>query len=127
MYRGAAFADFDGDGRVDIAMTALGKPALVLRNVAGTGNHWIAFRLRGTRSNRDGIGAKVRVETAAGSQWNHATTAVGYASASERVVRFGLGREARVKAVEVAWPSGIVQRMEGVAADRVVEVVEPER
>jgi hypothetical protein len=124
MHRGAAFADFDGDGRVDVAVTALGRPATVLRNTSGVGNHWIAFRLTGTKSNRDGIGARVRVETSAGAQWNHVTTAVGYASASEKVVRFGLGREARVKLVEVTWPSGVRTRMEDVAGDRVVEVTE---
>lgn len=127
MYRGAAFADFDGDGRVDVAVTALGRPAVVLRNVAGAGNRWIAFRLTGTRSNRDGIGARVRIETAAGKQWNHVTTAVGYASASEKTVRFGLGRADRVKVVEIVWPSGTTQRLEGVAAGRVVEVREPVR
>lgn len=127
MHRGAAFADFDGDGRVDIAVTALGQPARVLRNTSGAGNHWIGFKLRGTRSNRDGIGARVRILTTAGGQWNHVTTAVGYASASEATARFGLGREDRVKSVEIVWPSGERQRLEEVAADRVVEVSEPPR
>ncbi len=127
MHRGAAFADFDGDGRVDVAMTALGKPAVVLRNVAGAGNHWLGLQLRGTRSNRDGIGAKVRIETAAGTQWNHVTTSVGYASSSEKTVRFGLGRENRVKVVEVTWTSGVAQRLEDVAADRLVTITEPPR
>jgi hypothetical protein len=124
MHRGAAFADFDGDGRVDVAVTSIGRPAVVLRNVAGPGNHWVAFRVTGTKSNRDGLGARVKIETAAGTQWNHATTAVGYASASEKVVRFGLGRERVVKAVEVTWPSGVVQRLEAIEGDRVVEVKE---
>jgi hypothetical protein len=125
MHRGAAFADFDGDGRVDAAVTALGKPAVVLRNASGTGNHWVGFRLTGSKSNRDAIGAKVRIETASGSQWNHVTTAVGYASGSEKTVRFGLGREDRVRVVEIAWPSGAKTRLADVAADRVVEVKEP--
>jgi hypothetical protein len=124
MHRGAAFADFDGDGRVDVAVTALGRPTVVLRNTSGAGNHWIAFQLTGTRSNRDAIGAKVRIETDAGTQWNHVTTSVGYASASEKTVRFGLGKEGRVKSVEIVWPSGVVQRMRDLGADQVVEVRE---
>ncbi len=124
MHRGAAFADFDGDGRVDIAVTALGRPAAVLRNTAGAGNHWLGLRLTGARSNRDAIGARVHIVTASGEQWNHVTTAVGYASASEKTVRFGLAREARVKVVEIIWPSGETQRIEDLAADRVHDITQ---
>jgi enediyne biosynthesis protein E4 len=124
MHRGAAFADFDGDGRVDIVTTALGGPAVLMRNVAGQGNHWLGLMLAGTRSNRDAIGARVHIVTAAGEQWNHVTTAVGYAGSSEKTVHFGLGQETVVKSVEVTWPSGALQRLEKVAADQYVKVKE---
>lgn len=125
-YRGAAFADFDNDGKVDVVVTAIGSEARLLRNVTSTPNHWIAFRLRGRKSNRDGIGARVRVSLADGrSLFNHVTTSVGYASSSELVVRFGLGRETSAREVEITWPGGAVQKLNGVAGDRIVEVREP--
>ncbi len=125
MHRGAAFADFDGDGRVDVVVTAIGEKPVLLRNVAGKGNQWLGLRLTGTRSNRDAIGARVHVATATGEQWNHVTTSVGYASSSEKAVHFGLGKDDRVQRIEIAWPSGAVQRIEDVAADRYLQVREP--
>jgi hypothetical protein len=124
MYRGAAFADLDGDGRVDVVVTALGRAPVILRNTAGAGNHWVGFRLTGTKSNRDGIGARIHIVTASGEQWNHVTTAVGYASSSEKAVHFGLGKDDRVKTVEIAWPSGIIQKLDNLAADRYVDMTE---
>lgn len=124
-HRGAAFADFDRDGRVDIVVTRLNEAPLVLRNVsAGTG-HWIALDLRGTRSNRDAIGARVHLVTERSEQWNRVTTAVGYASSSDRTVHFGLGSAERVKRLEIEWPSGTKQVLENVAADRYVSIEEP--
>ncbi|MGH9671741.1 MAG: CRTAC1 family protein [Bryobacteraceae bacterium] len=112
LWRGAAFADFDGDGRVDIALSRLNEPVALLRNTAA-GGHWLGVRT-------GVIGARVRVVTEAGAQWNHATTSVGYASASDSVVHFGLGAAATVKLVEIRWPSGKVTTMENVEADRYV-------
>lgn len=124
MYRGAAFGDFDLDGRVDVVVTRLGEKPVLLRNVAGAGNHWLALRLIGTRSNRDGLGARVHIVTASGEQWNHATTAVGYASSSDKVVHFGLGKNDTVK-VEIEWPSGVKQVLGKVKGDRYLTVREP--
>lgn len=127
LHRGAAFGDFDGDGRVDVVVSRIQDEAAILLNRSGEGNHWLAFRLRGTRSNRDGIGAKVKVSTASGTQWNLCTTSVGYASSSDRTVHFGLGKDDVVKEVEIRWPSGVVQRLTNVSVDRYVNVTEPEQ
>ena len=125
MHRGAAFADFDRDGRIDAVVTKIGEPPLLLRNMAGAGNHWLELQLTGTRSNRDAIGARVRIVTEAGEQWNHVTTSVGYASSSDKSVHFGLGGQNEVKEIEITWPSGRVQRVGKTAADRYVQLTEP--
>jgi hypothetical protein len=124
LHRGAAFGDLDGDGRIDVVMTVLNGPPVLLRNES-KGGHWIGLRLRGTTSNRDGIGARVQLATGAGKQWNHATSSVGYASSSEPVVHFGLGDATQVDAIEIRWPGGKVQTLEKLKADRYHTVTEP--
>ena len=125
MHRGVAFADFDNDGRMDAVVAVLNGPAKLFRNISEAG-HWLAVKLRGQKSNRMGLGAKVHVHLADGRDlYNHATTAVGYGSSSEAAVRFGLGAMTAVEKVEIRWPSGVVQRLSNIAADRVLEVVEP--
>ncbi|MBL8179091.1 MAG: CRTAC1 family protein [Bryobacterales bacterium] len=118
-HRGAAFADFDGDGRVDIVVTRLGEAPLLLRNTMGAGRNWIAFQLQGSKGNRDAIGARVRIVTAAGEQWNHVTTSVGYASSSETLVRFGLGSNDAVQAAEIYWPGGGHTKLNALAAGKI--------
>ncbi len=120
-HRGAAFADFDNDGRIDVVVSSLGEPAELWHNVTPAAGNWIVVKLRGTRSNRNGIGAVVR----AGKQVNHMTTAVGYASSSHGGVHFGLGPVEVVEEIEVRWPSGTVQKLLGVKANQVLEVSEP--
>jgi enediyne biosynthesis protein E4 len=119
-YRGGAVADFDGDGWLDIVTSALGERASVWRNETGSSSNWLIVRLRGTKSNRDGIGAVLRV----GGQTNHMTTAVGYASSSHIGVHFGLGATTTAD-IEIRWPSGTVQKLSGAAANRIIEVKEP--
>jgi enediyne biosynthesis protein E4 len=124
-FHGAAFGDFDNDGLVDVAVTALNGPARLLRNVSTAQSNWLGVRLVGTRSNRDGLGAKVMLELPGGRKlYNHATTAAGYASSSEQVVRFGLGAANAVETLEVRWPGGAVQRLTGVETNQIVTVEE---
>ena len=117
--RGAAFGDLDRNGFVDVVMTVLGGRPVVLRN-AGNANHWLGIYLIGTRSNRDGFGAKVKVN----GQYGYASSAGSYLSANDKALHFGLGA-AREASVEVRWPSGKTQAMERVAADQVLKVKEP--
>jgi hypothetical protein len=126
MHHGAAFADFDNDGRIDVVVTTINSYAKLYRNVSPAAGHWIAFRLVGTRSNRAGLGARVRVTLPTGAvRYNHAGTAVGYASSSEPLVRFGLGPYAEAKEIQIRWPSGRIQVLKGIRGDRVLTVQEP--
>jgi hypothetical protein len=125
-HRGCAFGDLDEDGRVDVVVSAIGEPAAILYNVTPGAGHRLDLRLRGTKSNRDGLGATVRVTGTSGRvQYNHATTAVGYASSSDKRVHFGLGEDRGAREIEIRWPSGTTQVLRDVAADQVLEVKEP--
>lgn len=124
--RGAAFGDVDNDGSVDVAINCNNGPAVVLRNDGGTNNHWILINTVGATSNRDGIGAEVLLVSESGTR-QHGTVSAGssYLSASDKRVHFGLGADKRIKLLQITWPSGIVQRLENVAADQVLTVREP--
>jgi hypothetical protein len=127
VHRGGAFGDLDNDGRVDAVVTDLHGPIEFWRNVSPTPNHWLAILPVGTTSNRDGMGAKIKLTTASGTQYSHVNTAVGYGGASDRRVHFGLGKDETVKSIEITWPSGTVQTLENVAADQVLTVTEPKK
>ncbi len=126
-HRGCGFGDFDGDGRVDVVVTALGKDAEIWMNRSPNSGHWLDIALRGTKSNRDGIGARIKLVTKSGAQYNHMTTSVGYASSSDVPVHFGLGPDTRAETVEIHWPSGTVQTLQDVPGDRILNVTEPAR
>lgn len=123
--RGAAYADYDRDGDLDLLITNNDGPAVLLRNDGGNRNAWIRVRLTGTRSNRSAIGAQVRVETAAGQQWRTVHSGSSYCSQSELPLLFGLGAGGTVKAVEVRWPSGAVQRIANPKPGQTLELTEP--
>ncbi len=123
--RGMAIGDIDNDGRMDAVVTTNDGSAHVLHNETITSNHWLTVRLVGHRSNRDGIGAQIKVATESGSQFAMVSTAGSYLSSSDKRVHFGLGKAAAVTAVQVRWPSGTVQTVEHVQVDRQVTVEEP--
>jgi hypothetical protein len=118
--RGAAFGDLNNDGSIDVVTTVLGGAPQVFMN-RGSSGHWLTITLRGTRSNRDGLGARVLVN----GQTRFATTAGSYESANDKHLHFGLGT-AKMAKVEVFWPSGVHQLLNNVAADQFLEVREPE-
>jgi len=122
-HRGVALADLNADGRLDTVVSALGEPAELWRNVTAGVGHWIELKLVGTKSNRDGIGTRVRI----GSQYDEMTTAMGYASSANVPLHFGLAAAAFVPKIEICWPSGIVQILTNVKADQILQVTEPAR
>jgi hypothetical protein len=120
--RGAAFGDINNDGWIDAVLTTLGGPPVLLLNRGGKENHWLSITLRGTRSNRDGYGARVQVN----GQTRFATSAGSYVCANDKRLHFGLG-PAEKATVEILWPSGQKQILNDVRADQFLEVREPER
>jgi hypothetical protein len=123
-HRGSAFGDFNHDGRLDIVVTALSAPAEIWMNDSSNENHWIELALQGTKSNRDGIGAKIRIVAQGQAQFNHVTTATGYASSSAGPMHFGLGAAKMVDEIEIRWPSGIKQVLRRVAVDQILKIKE---
>jgi enediyne biosynthesis protein E4 len=128
-HRGAAFGDLNNDGRIDAVVSVLNGAPEIWMNRSGNRdasnwNHWILLKLVGVKSNRDGLGTKIKLTTPLGTQYNHATTAVGYNSSSDKRVHFGLGSAAVVDNIELTWPSGIKQVLKNVKADQILTVTE---
>jgi hypothetical protein len=122
-HRGCVFADFNQDGRIDVVTSSLGDRPELWENLSPATNTWLIVRLRGTVSNRDGIGAVIHV----GDQTNHMTTSVGYASSSLFGVHFGTGQRKEIERIDIQWPSGIRQTLRNVKTNQVLQVQEPGR
>jgi enediyne biosynthesis protein E4 len=123
--RGLAVGDLDNDGRIDAVVTTNGGPAYVLHNETITTNHWLTLSLVGHRSNRDGIGAVIKLITSAGPQYLTVTPAGSYLSSSDKRAHFGLGTDTSASLIEIRWPSGIIQKLENVHGDQTLTIEEP--
>jgi hypothetical protein len=123
--RGLATGDIDNDGRVDVVVATNDGPAHVLRNETPTQNHWLLLKLVGHKSNRDAIGAEVKLVTSKNSQFATVTTAGSYLSSSDKRVHFGLGTETSAQSLEIHWPSGSLQKLTNIHADQILQIDEP--
>ena len=121
--RGAAYADIDNDGALDVLLTTNGGPAYLFHNEGGT-NHSLRVKLAGTKSNRDGIGAVVRVISGKDHQWQTVHSGSSYLSQSELVLTFGLGTATKADSIEVQWPSGQLDKLSNIAASQTITVQE---
>ena len=119
-HRGAAFADFNGDGKIDVVVSSLGDPAELWENITETDGDWLIVKLEGVKANRDGIGARVKW----GNQWNIMTSAVGYASSSYSGVHFGAPRTSASDTLEILWPGGKSQVVTHVETRQILVVRE---
>jgi hypothetical protein len=122
--RGAAYADIDNDGAPDILITTNGGPAYLFRNVGGSRNNAIRIKTVGRRSNRDGIGAQVRVASGGNTNWQTVHSGSSYCSQSELALTFGLGKATRAERVEITWPSGQRDTLENLPANSTYTIEE---
>ena len=123
--RGMASGDIDNDGRLDAVVTTNDGPVYILHNETPTQNHWLTLKLVGHKSNRDAIGAAVKLVTAKGPQFATVSTAGSYLSSSDKRLHFGLGTESVAQTIEIRWPSGILQTLKNIRSDQILQVDEP--
>jgi enediyne biosynthesis protein E4 len=123
--RGLAVGDINNDGKLDAVVTSNDGPAWVLLNQTDTSNHWITLNLVGVKSNRDAIGAQVRVSTTAGDQFATVTTSSSYQSSNDKRLHFGLGTTKSIREIDIRWPSGIRQVLHDQKPDQIVTITEP--
>jgi enediyne biosynthesis protein E4 len=123
--RGAAYADYDHDGDLDVIISTNNGPAYLFRNDGGNRNHWLNVRLIGTRSNRSAIGAVVRIESASGKQWNMVRSGSSYCSQSDLALTFGVGQDTKVTQLQIEWPSGTKQQLSNISVNQFLTIEEP--
>jgi hypothetical protein len=123
--RGMAIGDIDNDGRLDAVVTTNDGPVYILHNETPTQNHWLTLKLVGHQSNRDAIGAAVKLVTAKGPQFATVSTAGSYLSSSDKRLHFGLGTESVAQTIEIRWPSGILQTLKNIRCDQILQMDEP--
>jgi hypothetical protein len=123
--RGACFADYDNDGKIDAFLVNLGAPAQLFHNVSTNTGHWLTIRLKGTRSNRDGIGARLELTAGGRTQVAERLAGSSYLSQDDGRLHFGLGSTTKVDKLLIHWPSGKTQTLENLAVDRTLTVEEP--
>ncbi len=127
-YRGLAVGDFDNDGSLEAALSRLNDRAVLFRIKGRAAGNWILLSLEGTRSNRDGIGARIEARLPSGvTLYEHVSTANGIYSASDKRVHLGLGKESFLQSLQITWPSGTIQKFENVKANKVLHIREPEK
>ncbi len=123
--RGLAIGDIDNDGLVDAVVSTNDGPAYVLRNETPGAGHWLTLKLIGHKSNRDAIGAEIKLKTSAGPQYITVSTTGSYLSAKDKRAHFGLGADTVAESIDILWPSGIRQTLKNVRADQILQVEEP--
>jgi hypothetical protein len=124
--RGAAIGDFDNDGDLDVLVNNNGEPAQLLRNDGGNANHWLEIFLIGTRSNRDGVGARLKLTAGDLTLYDQRKGGMSYQSAQDPRLHFGLGAHANVDSLAIIWPSGAVTKLAGIKSDQIIAVKEGE-
>jgi hypothetical protein len=120
-----AIGDIDNDGRLDAVVTTNDGPVYILHNQTPTQNHWLTLKLVGHKSNRDAIGAAVKLVTGKGPQFATVSTAGSYLSSSDMRLHFGLGTESVAQTIEIRWPSGILQTLKNIRCDQILQMDEP--
>ena len=122
--RGACFADYDNDGKIDAFVVNLGAPAMLLHNITQNTNHWLTVKLQGKKSNRDGIGARLELWAGGRKQIAERVAGSGYLSQDDGRIHFGLGSAVKADKLAIHWPSGKEQVVENPAIDRILTVEE---